>query len=74
MPIFEYRCTDCDAKFEKLIRGEADAAALVCPSCGATHLSRELSTFSAHASSTPQPAQQGCASGMCPNAHLCGRN
>jgi len=74
MPIFEYRCDDCGSRFEKLIRRPAEAVRLVCPSCGQDHLTQELSTFSAHSGSKPEPSSPSCASGMCPTPGLCGRN
>jgi putative FmdB family regulatory protein len=44
MPLFEYRCADCDARFERLTRREqADAA--TCPECGSTQSRRLLSVF-----------------------------
>jgi putative regulatory protein, FmdB family len=76
MPIYEYRCEDCGMKFEKLIRGTSDTATLACPSCGESHLNRELSTFAAHSSHGNQSAsfEGGCPSGMCRTPELCGRN
>lgn len=76
MPIFEYRCEDCGTKFEKLVRN-SDTTGPECPSCGASHLSKELSTFSAHANgraASPQPMPGGCPAGMCPTPGACGRN
>lgn len=77
MPIFEYRCEDCGAKFEKLVRN-SDTASPECPACGAAHLSKELSTFAAHANgrsaAAPQPMRGGCPEGMCPTPGACGRN
>jgi putative FmdB family regulatory protein len=45
MPIFEYRCLDCEKDFEKLVR--ASDPALVCPHCGGAHLNKKLSAFAA---------------------------
>jgi putative FmdB family regulatory protein len=76
MPIYEYRCQDCNTKFEKLVRRSDDAASLVCPNCGQNHLNTELSTFAAHSRGTQQSAAMpSCGqAGMCPNAGMCGRN
>lgn len=66
MPIFEYRCQDCATKFEKLVRREGDIEALECPGCGRKNLSRELSTFAAHAGSgSKAPDGPPCARGAC---------
>jgi putative FmdB family regulatory protein len=71
MPIFEYLCDDCGTKFEKLVRNRASTDVL-CPSCGESHVTTQLSTFAAHGSS--QEALPSCASGMCQTPGLCGRN
>ena len=76
MPIFEYRCQDCDTRFEKLVRN-SDTDGPVCPSCGTPHVEKELSTFAAHAngrSSSPAPMPGGCPAGMCRTPGMCGRN
>jgi putative FmdB family regulatory protein len=44
MPLFEYRCADCDTNFEKLTR-HATADAVTCPQCGGTHARRLISVF-----------------------------
>ena len=45
MPIYEYRCTNCDRTFEALVRpGDSSAE---CPHCHGSKLTRELSTFAA---------------------------
>ena len=75
MPIFEYLCDDCGTKFEKLVRNGA-ASGVLCPSCGESHVTTQLSTFAAHSSSprSSQEALPSCASGMCQTPGLCGRN
>jgi putative FmdB family regulatory protein len=49
MPLFEYRCTGCDKRFELLIRG---GAIPTCPSCGSVALERELSMFAVSSAGT----------------------
>ncbi len=44
MPIFEYRCKDCDKEFETLVMGQERSE---CPSCSSGKLERLLSTFAA---------------------------
>ena len=44
MPIFEYRCKECDREFEALVLGREKAR---CPSCESGKLERLLSTFAA---------------------------
>ncbi len=75
MPIYEYRCDNCGTKFEKLVRSSTAVSELGCPSCGDTHLSRELSTFAALASNVSKQAEAPvCPSGRCSNPGLCGMN
>ena len=76
MPIFEYKCQDCGAKFEKLLRRSDETAGLDCPSCGKKHLTQEFSTFAAHANGAAAHGSDApvCPSGMCSNPGFCGRN
>ncbi|MDO8434619.1 MAG: zinc ribbon domain-containing protein [Candidatus Binatus sp.] len=48
MPIYEYRCVECDRSFEAFVRGGGDEAS--CPECHGSHLTREMSTFAARGS------------------------
>jgi putative FmdB family regulatory protein len=41
MPIYEFECRDCGARFEELVGAEAAAA---CPSCGSRQTRRLYST------------------------------
>jgi putative FmdB family regulatory protein len=45
MPLYEYICQTCGARFEKLIRGDTNGARIVCPSCASAAITRALSTF-----------------------------
>lgn len=40
MPIYDYRCNDCDKTFELLIRS---SSVPVCPTCGSQQLEKLLS-------------------------------
>lgn len=44
MPIYEFECEECGARFEELVA--ADAAAPACPDCGAAGARRLLSGVS----------------------------
>ncbi len=78
MPIYEYRCSDCETRFEKLVRA-SDTDGPRCPSCGAAHLEQELSAFAAHSGATrgaqaaPMMSGGGCPAGMCRTPGVCGR-
>jgi putative FmdB family regulatory protein len=73
MPIYEYSCTDCAQKFEKMRPMSKADAAIACPKCGGAHTSRGLSLFAAfsHGDNGTSHAVaggggcQGCASGAC---------
>ncbi len=45
MPIYEYTCKDCHARFQKLVRGFSDPAGLVCPRCSSVQVGRMISRF-----------------------------
>jgi len=76
MPIYEYQCQDCSAKFEKLVRRPAEAAEVDCPSCGQKHVSQQYSTFSAHSNGAPAARAEGpaCPGGMCRTPGISGMN
>jgi putative FmdB family regulatory protein len=41
MPIFEYRCTDCEREFEAFVTADRTAE---CPGCHGANLVKQLST------------------------------
>ena len=55
MPIFEYRCTECDHGFEHLVR--MASAAPRCPSCGSREVERQLSLPSVSSENTRSRAK-----------------
>ena len=70
MPIFEYRCRECGAHFEKLQRSAAEAA--TCNNCQGHHLDRLLSVFAVSKSSADGFASETgpCACGA-PRRGMC---
>ena len=40
MPIFDFRCRDCDKTFELLVRGSSEP---VCPACASKSLEKQVS-------------------------------
>lgn len=44
MPIFDYLCDDCGAKFEKLVRHPGTDVVL-CPACGKDRVTQQISMF-----------------------------
>ncbi len=62
MPLYEYRCSGCGARFEQLRRmSEADVA-LVCPRCQSTDVKRQLSTFASRMDAGLGPCGQPASS------------
>jgi putative FmdB family regulatory protein len=69
MPIYEYVCMHCETHFEELVRNGEQPD---CPECDESNVRKQLSVFSAHASSTqptfgggPAPRSAGCCGGSC---------
>jgi len=68
MPIYEYRCGECGAEFERLV---TSATTVVCPRCAGSRVTRRLSLFRAVSARSGQeavapPAQGGgCCGGGC---------
>jgi len=69
MPIYEFVCMTCEARFEELVSLNADDPP--CPDCGATKVARQLSVFAAHGVAVgagPLPSAGGgggCCGGGC---------
>ncbi len=67
MPLYEYRCGECQTSFEILQRMGEGASGLVCPACGSTDLAKQLSTFAAGTGPAggrgAGAAQSGCGAG-----------
>lgn len=45
MPVFEFRCLACGAKFATLVGMTADGADVACPTCGAQDARKLVSRF-----------------------------
>ena len=62
MPIYEYVCARCQARFERLVRRSGEDVA--CPSCASESVDRQLSVFAA-LSSPAAPSFEGCGAEAC---------
>lgn len=67
MPIYEFKCRQCNHVFESLCTRSSDANQAVCPACGAEQAERLLSTFCSVSASPAQglgssPAASSCGS------------
>ena len=65
MPIYEYRCKQCEAEFEKYI--PAAAAPVACPTCASGDITRKLSVFGMKSDggfvASSMPGGGGCCGG-----------
>ncbi len=48
MPIYEYRCNQCQREFSRLLLRLREAGEVRCEFCGSTNLTRLLSSFRVH--------------------------
>ncbi|UCE25223.1 MAG: zinc ribbon domain-containing protein [Candidatus Zixiibacteriota bacterium] len=66
MPLFEYKCQECEHRFEELISGSD--VQVFCPKCKSEKVARQLSVFSSSSkggSSSDLPCgQSSCGSGF----------
>jgi putative FmdB family regulatory protein len=61
MPIFEYRCRQCDHPFETIVRSSREKVS--CPKCASKAVEEQLSVFSSVGSTkeVAAPSGGGCA-------------
>ncbi len=64
MPIYEYRCQDCGAVFEKFLRSTGGPVEVECPVCHGKKSQKSISLFStASTSQRAAPASSSCDTG-----------
>lgn len=56
MPIYEYKCSSCGCKFEKLVRGKEK---VTCPQCGKARLEKLFSVFGVKSGDRFTPSSGG---------------
>jgi putative FmdB family regulatory protein len=67
MPVYEYECKTCGARFEKLVRTMTSSAEPAkCPECGSDNTARALSVFAAVSSEGSSKSSGG-------DVPMCGR-
>ncbi|MFZ7111634.1 MAG: FmdB family zinc ribbon protein [Desulfatiglandales bacterium] len=72
MPIYEYRCTECNSEFECLVIGGKDE--VTCPDCRGDKVERMMSACSFksnghYSSSASSSGCSGCTGGSCASCH-----
>jgi putative FmdB family regulatory protein len=79
MPIFEYRCSECNSKFEILHKTSQKSDDVSCPKCNSSKIKKLISSFSAKIPASASftyndtcsdgscsvNSQSSCSSGMC---------
>ena len=68
MPIYEYRCKECEREFEKYVPSAGSQVA--CPACASEQVVRKLSVFGLKTAGALQPSAMsggggGCCGGGC---------
>lgn len=69
MPLYEYKCSDCERPFELLVASPALADTVVCRYCGSDSVRRLISSFAARSAggesfaATAPRSGGGCACG-----------
>jgi putative FmdB family regulatory protein len=75
MPIYEYTCESCKARFEQLVKSMSSREAIRCPKCGTAGAKRSLSVFAVggEAGKSSAATEPGMC-GRCGGPGPCGMN
>jgi len=65
MPIYEFRCQNCDKVFEFLCMKSDGEDKVICPSCGCENSEKLLSAFSSYTSNSSQGLNNSVAASSC---------
>ena len=80
MPIFEYKCSECNTKFEVLHKSIAKQHDVSCPKCNSINYKKLFSSFSSSINSDTYSSAGDCSTGQCQapvggcSSGLCGLN
>jgi putative FmdB family regulatory protein len=69
MPIYEYKCQDCQKKFEVLHRA-GEEKEVVCPYCGSKNAKRVMSVFATTGLDVPSSGCSSCSGSSCSTCGL----
>lgn len=69
MPLFEYKCNECDSKFEVLHKSLNNMEDVKCPECNSENNKKLLSSFSQSMGSSK--SLNNCSDGSCPSFDAC---
>ncbi len=65
MPIFEYKCKDCNTVFEVFHKVKENKDDVFCPKCKSKNYVKLISTFSSFGSESDTDFGSSCSSGSC---------
>ena len=63
MPIYEYRCEECEEGFELFVRSLSQQADPTCPKCGSPKVRRAISLFGLGKASASIASSASCDTG-----------
>jgi putative FmdB family regulatory protein len=69
MPVYEYRCRECSADFEKYLA--VSSVAVACPTCQSDRVTRKLSVFGLRADGGQVASSMGGGGGCCGGGCSC---
>jgi putative FmdB family regulatory protein len=65
MPVFEYKCADCNKKFEILHKSSTSLEEIICPDCHSKNANKLFSSFAASVGASGYSTNSGCSDGSC---------
>lgn len=65
MPVFEYKCSVCNNKFEYLHKSSTQQEEVICPVCNSDKNKKLFSSFSASMKSGSNSSAGECSTGSC---------
>jgi putative FmdB family regulatory protein len=80
MPIYEYKCSKCDKKFDVLHKSTTIQEDVHCPACDSKENKKLFSSFSSTTNNNVSHSDSGCQNGSCSipaagcTSGLCGLN
>jgi putative FmdB family regulatory protein len=78
MPVYDYRCTECNSTYDVFHKGHEIKEDVACPSCGSTHHKKLMSipivSMGSTSSSSEYSSGSSCDTGGCCSGDACGLN
>ncbi len=66
MPIYEFRCQDCQALFEAIVPSASRIYEVVCKKCGSKKIKKNISPFCSRSSAGSAGSSSGALGGCSP--------